>query len=340
VRSYYAGVDVGGTTVTTQLVDADLQPVHELTVATDTSSPDATLESIVHGITLTLQAAGIPFGPIMPGDIDSVSGTAAGPAAGRLAAIGLGIPGAVDAVNGISVMAVNLHWYGYPVAPRLQAQFGVPVFLENDVRVAALGVHQFDNPAACQDLVYVSIGTGVAAGIVLDGQLLRGRNGLAGEVGHFIVDPDGPPCNCGARGCLETLVSATAVIRLARTAVESGAQTELRNCIPLTAKAVYDAAAAGDFIAQEIVTGVGTKLGIALRNIIMAYDVDTVVLGGGVTRAGDRYLQPILAEWARQRAISPFARAMLLPEKLRIADLTRNMGAWGAVALAARRPPV
>jgi glucokinase len=318
-RSYLAGVDVGGTTVTTQLVDEHLQPVHELTVATDTSSPDATLESIARGIDLTLREA-----------------QATSNFTGNLAAIGLGVPGQVDPVNCVSLMAVNLFWYGYPVGARLRERFGAPVFLDNDVRAAALGVYQFDNPTNSQDLVYVSIGTGVAAGIILNGQLLRGRNHLAGEVGHFIVDPDGPLCNCGVRGCLETLVSATAVIRMARTAVSAGEATMLATCEPLNAKAVYDAAAAGDAVAQQIVSDVGARLGIALRNVIMAYDVDTVVLGGGVTRVGDRYLQPILAEWARQRETSPFARAMLTPEKLRIADPSRSMGAWGAVALAAR----
>jgi glucokinase len=315
-RRYLAGVDVGGTTVTTQLVDADLQPVHELTVATDTSSPDATLASIACGIERTIGEAGVH---------------------GPLAAVGLGIPGQVDTLHGVSLMAVNLHWYGYPVAEALHQRFGAPVVLENDVRVAALGVYQFDNLAADQDLVYVSIGTGVAAGVIFDGKLLHGRNGLAGEIGHFVVEPDGPLCNCGVRGCLETLVSATAVIRMARAAIESGRPTVLAQCSPLNAKAVYDAAAAGDQAAQQIVVEVGAKLGIALRNVIMAYDVDRVVLGGGVTRAGERYLQPILSEWERQRAMSPFARAMLLPTKLRIADPARNMGAWGAVALAARR---
>ena len=314
-RAYLAGVDVGGTTVTTQLVDEQLRPVHETTVATDTSSPDATLESIAHGIDLTLREAQVTHG---------------------LAGIGLGVPGQVDPVDCVSLMAVNLFWYGYPVGARLRERFGVPTALENDVRAAALGVYQFDNPTNSQDLVYVSIGTGVAAGIFLSGQLLHGRNNLAGEVGHFIVDPAGPPCNCGARGCLETLVSATAVIRMARAAVSAGEPTTLAGCEPLNAKAVYDAAAAGDSVAQQIVTDVGTRLGIALRNVIMAYDVDTVVLGGGVTRAGDRYLQPILAEWARQGETSAFARAMLLPAKLRLADPSRNMGAWGAAALAAR----
>ena len=326
--SYLVGVDVGGTTVTTQVADADLRPLHELTVATDTSSPDATLHSIAAGIAAALEGAGVSGAP---------------------AAIGLGVPGQVDAANGVSRIAVNLHWYDYPVAARLRERFGAPVLLQNDVRVAALGVYRFDNPRGRQDLVYVSIGTGVAAGVILGGQPLLGRNGLAGELGHFIVEPDGPPCNCGARGCLETLVSATAVIRLGRAAglrAQSGAQTSSpalaaaeqagTPALQLTAKDVYDAAAAGDPAAQQIVEGVGERLGVALRNVLLAYDVEEIVLGGGVTRAGERYLQPILAQWAQQRATSALARAMLTPDKLRIADPTRNMGAWGAVALAAR----
>jgi glucokinase len=103
----------------------------------------------------------------------------------------------------------------------------------------------------------------------------------------------------------------------------------------VTAKDVYDRAAAGDPAAQRIVDEVGGRLGVALRNVLLAYDVDEVVLGGGVTHAGDRYVQPILREWARQGETSALARTMLRPDKLRIADPTRNMGAWGAVALAA-----
>jgi len=311
------GVDIGGTTIVTQLVDAGLRPVQELTVATDVSSPDRTLASIASAIERTLEAAGVPVE--------------------ALAAIGLGVPGQVDPVQGISRIAVNLHWIDYPVGERLTAIFGAPCFLENDVRVATLGVYRFDNPEACQNLVYVSMGTGVAAGVILEGKLLRGRNGLAGEVGHWIVDPNGLPCNCGARGCLETLVSATAVVRQARAAVESGADTVLAAAAPLTAKAVYEAAAAGDLTASVIVNRVGAELGRALRNVIMAYDAEAIVLGGGPTRAGARYLAPILTEWQRQQETSPLARAMLRPAMLRIADPARNMGAWGAVALVAQQ---
>lgn len=309
------GVDVGGTTVATVLLDETFRAHGELTFPTDLTGPDATMLGIVAAIEQTLA--------LTP---DSSR---------RLAAIGLGIPGQQDPAQGIVRIAVNLHWYDYPLVARLRERFGVPCVIENDVRVATLGVYRFDNPAGDQDLAYMSIGTGLATGVILGGKLLRGRHGLAGEFGHIIIDPNGPLCNCGARGCLETLVSATAVVRRAREAIAAGATGALTALNPLTARGVYDAAAAGDRAAQQIVDDVGTELARALRSVVLAYDVDSVVLGGGVTRAGDRYLAPIIAEWRRQQETSALARAVLRPEILRIADPTRNLGAWGAAALAA-----
>jgi len=314
VQHWLVGVDVGGTTVSTVLLDESLHAHGELTVDTDLSSADNTMLGIAQAIEATLALGG---------------------GARRLAAIGLGIPGQQDPANGIVRIAVNLHWYDYPLVARLTARFGVPCVIENDVRVATLGVYRFDNPAGDQDLAYISIGTGLATGVILEGKLLRGRHGLAGEFGHIIVDPEGPPCNCGARGCLETLVSATAVVRRARETLAQGATGTLASLSPLTARGVYEAAAAGDAAAQQIVDDVGTELARSLRSVVLAYDVESVVLGGGVTRAGDRYLAPIIAEWRRQQETSALARAVLRPEILRIADPTRNLGAWGAAALAA-----
>ncbi|HHY56610.1 MAG TPA: ROK family protein [Chloroflexi bacterium] len=316
VAAYWlVGVDVGGTTVATVLLDEMFRAYGELSFPTDLSSPDATMLGIVAAIEQTLALAP-----------DS---------ARRLAAIGLGIPGQQDPAQGIVRIAVNLHWYDYPLVARLTARFGVPCVIENDVRAATLGVYRFDNPAGDQNLAYMSIGTGLATGVILEGKLLRGRHGLAGEFGHIIIDPNGPLCNCGARGCLETLVSATAVVRRAREAVATGAAGALASMESITARAVYDAAAAGDATAQRIVNEVGAELARALRSVVLAYDVDSVVLGGGVTRAGDRYLAPIIAEWRRQQETSALARAVLRPEILRIADPNRNLGAWGAAALAA-----
>ena len=313
---WLVGVDVGGTTVSTVLLDESLRAHGELTVDTDLSSADNTMLGIANAIEETL---------------------AFGDGSRTLAAIGLGIPGQQDAANGIVRIAVNLHWYDYPLVARLTERFGVPCVIENDVRVATLGVYRFDNPAGDQDLAYISIGTGLATGVILEGKLLRGRHGLAGEFGHVIIDPKGPLCNCGAHGCLETLVSATAVVRRAREALAQGATGALALLAPLTARSVYDAAAAGDRAALQIVDDVGTELARSLRSVVLAYDVDSVVLGGGVTRAGDRYLAPIIAEWLRQQETSALARALLRPEILRIADPTRNLGAWGAAALAAER---
>ena len=124
-------------------------------------------------------------------------------------------------------------------------------------------------------------------------------------------------------------------MRRAREALAQGADGALATLDPLNARGVYDAAAAGDIAAQQIVDDVGTELARSLRSVVLAYDVDNIVLGGGVTRAGDRYLQPIIAEWLRQQETSALARAVLRPEILRIADPTRNLGAWGAAALAA-----
>lgn len=311
------GVDVGGTAIKTLLVDAGLQPLCTHTAPTDTSRATATFASIVSAIDQTLAIAGA--------------------AASQLCAIGLGVPGQNDPQNGVVRLAVNLHWQDFPLTARLGEQFGAPAFLDKDLYMATLGVYRFDNPAATRNLAYMAVGTGLAAGIVLDGVLLRGVHGLAGEIGHWIAEPEGAPCNCGTRGCLETIVSATGAVRLAREAIARGAATSLRNQTPLTARAVYAAAAAGDAVAAAVVERIGAALGQALRTVLLAYDIEEIVLGGGVTQAGAQFLQPVLDEWERQRSTSELARKVLQPAMMRLADPARNMGAWGAAAVALER---
>jgi glucokinase len=311
------GVDVGGTAIKTLLVDAGLQPLCTHTAPTDTSDREATFASIVGAIEQTLAAAGATTA--------------------QLATIGLGAPGQNDPETGVVRLAVNLHWQDFPLTARLTERFGVPAFLDKDLYMATLGVYRFDNPAATRNLAYVAVGTGLAAGIVLDGVLLRGVHGLAGEIGHWIAEPEGALCNCGTRGCLETVVSATGAVRLAREAIARGAATVLRDTQPLTARAVYAAAAAGDAVAIAVVERIGAALGRALRTVLLCYDIEEIVLGGGVTQAGAPFLQPVLDEWARQRSTSELARKILQPAMVRLADPARNMGAWGAAAVALER---
>lgn len=311
---WFVGVDIGGTKVDTLLTDAHSQPLAALTFPTDLTSPDQTLSSIAAAIRTTVAAAAVPLAEIT--------------------AIGLGVPGQVEPAQGLVNLAVNLNWDHFPAGPRLTALLDAPCFLENDVRAAALGVYQFMNPGAQQNLAYVSIGTGVSAGLILHGELYRGVHGMAGEFGHIVVDPTGPRCNCGAYGCLETFIGGPAIARLGRQAAQTDPDTMLRRYPTLTAKEVYAAAAGGDAAAQAIVESAGAYLGRALQYLVMFYDVECIVLGGGVARAGETFLAPILREWERQRQASPLARTMLRPPMLQLVDPQRRIGTLGAVAVA------
>ena len=311
---WFVGVDIGGTTVDTLLVDSSFTPHCTLTFPTVLTSPMETLAGIQRAIEETLQT--------VAADIADVH------------AIGLGVPGQVDPAQGMVNLAVNLHWDHFPAGELLTDRFHVPCFLENDVRAAALGVYRFLNPEQVQNIAYVSIGTGVSAGLILQGQLYRGVHGMAGEFGHIIAEPNGPRCNCGAYGCLETFIAGPALARLGRQAAHTAAQTLLQQYPTITAKEVYAAAQAGDTAALHIVEQAGVYLGRALQQLIMFYDVERIVLGGGVTRAGAAFLQPILQEWERQCIASPLAQALLRPTLLHLVAPEQRIGPWGAVAVA------
>jgi glucokinase len=313
-RNLLAGVDAGGTKVAVLIADAQGAALSRATFATDLSSPENTVAGIAAAVRETLARGG------------------ASPEA--LAAIGLGTPGRVDPETGVVRNAVNLKWEALPVGTMLSAALGAPCFLENDVRVAALGVQAHPAHAGVRDLAYIGIGTGIAAGIILNGRLHRGAHGMAGEIGHMIVDPPGPRCECGSHGCLEALAAGPAIARLAAQAVAAGAETALRAAHPLTTAAVYEAAGRADLVALEITRQVGRRLAQALQQLIMAYDVERVVLGGGVTRAGAAFLHPILEELARMRADSPLAAEMLPAQKFHLLPPDYDAGTWGAVTLA------
>jgi len=169
----------------------------------------------------------------------------------------------------------------------------LPAFLENDANVAALGEQWRGAGQGSANMVMVTIGTGIGGGIVLDGRLYTGANGAAGELGHAVIEPGGPQCSCGRRGCLETLTSATAMVRMAREAMDRGVKTELSKEENLEARDIIMAARAGDRLALEIVEKAAYYLGIGLGNIINILNPDTIVIGGGVSRAGELLFEPL-----------------------------------------------
>lgn len=307
-RNLYAGLDIGGTKTAAILVDAQGNLLAQTRLPTDVRHADGVVASATTAVYSLLQQVG------------------ATPA--QLGGLGVGVPGQVDPVTGMVSLAANLNLADFPLGPALADCFQTPVTLENDVRLAAVGVyHQRRRQGqAAENLAYVSIGTGIAAGLVLHGRLYRGSHGMAGEIGHMIVERDGRRCNCGARGCLETIVAGPAIVAQALT--EGFLPPE-----PQAAHAghVYQAAAAGDPIAQAIIDQVSDALALALQWLIFTYDVANVVLGGGVTTAGAAFLTPTLNALARLRVQSRLLAALLPANKFSLLPHEDNPGPWGAV---------
>jgi glucokinase len=212
----------------------------------------------------------------------------------------------------------------------MSTRLNTPTFLENDLNIAALGVYRWlKEQEPVDNIAYLSLGTGVAAGIVLNGRLHRGSNGMAGEIGHITVEPDGALCNCGARGCLETIISGTAIVKQALATVQLGIPAE-----QVHAGHVFAAAANGNEAAQALISRVADYTSRAIQYLIMLYDVDKVILGGGVSGAGDAFLSPVFAALATLRAQSELFTTMLPENKIALLPNGYNAGTWGAVYLA------
>ena len=243
------------------------------------------------------------------------------------APVGIGMPGLVDADAGAVKHAVNLDVDGdwLPIGRLLAGRVGVPVLVENDVNAATLGAVALSGE---DDLVYVSIGTGLAAGLALDGRLRRGGHGAAGEIGHVPVDPTGLLCGCGQRGCLETVASGSALAA----AWPSGD-------LP-PAQAIFAAAAAGDARAVAVRDRFAAGVAAAVRVLSLAVDPRTIVLGGGVAQLGDPLLDAVAAALRRQAADSPFLASLDLAGRLRVVPLDHPVAAVGAALLGRPAVPV
>lgn len=311
----FAGVDVGGTKIAAIIADTSGRLLSRVVRPTPVSSPESTLSSIADAVRSCADEAGLPIS--------------------RIAAVGIGIPGRVDRRTGLVQQAVNLGWEEVPAGSRLSNMLGVPCVLENDVSLAAIGLQRQPDQSqgSARSLAYISVGTGIAAGFVLKGELYRGAHGMAGEIGHAILDPRGPLCACGAHGCLESFAAGPAIARMAREAIMWGAHTSISS-ERLDAEAVYKAADGGDALAYSIARKVGSYLAQAIQQVIMHYDIERVIIGGGVSRAGTAFLHPILQALEVYRCQSDFQREMIRPGMITLLDPTYDAGAWGGIALA------
>jgi predicted NBD/HSP70 family sugar kinase len=313
-RDLLAGIDVGGSKIAVIVADRDLHPVARHTIQTGVGDAAYAVSRIGEAMEATLALAGRS-----PAD---------------LLAIGVGVPGRVDPTAGSVTLAVNLGWHDLPLGPRLAERYGVPVGVENDVRAAAAGLHARRVVGDSEDLAYLSIGTGISAGVILDGRLHRGPRGLAGEIGHVVLEPGGPPCMCGLRGCFEALASGRAVGAIAEAALDAGTASSLGAFRPVTAVDVYREAAAGDPLAAGIASVAGRYVARAVHELVMAYDVRRVVLGGGVTTAGRTFLDPVERGLDDLRSASELAREALPSDVVHLLPPGADAGGWGGVILA------
>jgi glucokinase len=234
--------------------------------------------------------------------------------------VGIGIPGLVDVERGALTHAVNLgvDGDGLPLRAELEQRLGVPVAVENDVNAATLGAVAL---SGIRDLVYLSIGTGLAAGLVLDGVLRRGATGAAGEVGHVPVDPNGSLCQCGQRGCLETVASGRALALAWPSGDEPPAQ------------ALFAAAAEGDVKALAVKEGFAAGVADAVRIIALAVDPARIVLGGGVAQLGTPLVDAVGDALRAQAAGSPFLTSLDLAARVRVVPADQPVAALGAALL-------
>ncbi|MGQ9557629.1 MAG: ROK family protein [Desulfurispora sp.] len=314
-RAVGLGLDVGGTNIAGALVDEAGCLLEEYTLPTESwKGPEAVMERV-------LMVAGHLFRQ----------------AAGRglvVRGIGMGVPGPLESGTGLVLHAPNLGWHDLPVKKIVQQHFSAPVFVENDVRCAALGEKFFGAGRGVEDLICVALGTGVGAGIFVAGSLLRGSGDIAGEIGHICLDPNGPPCNCGRRGCLEVYAGAAGIARRAREAIQSGKQSVIAELVggkpELIDPAVLSRAAGqGDRLALEIWRETGELVGWALATAVTLLNPRLVIVGGGVARAGEVLLGPMRDTLCR-RAMPEHARQVEVVS----AHLGERAGVIGAASLA------
>ncbi len=311
--SVYLGIDLGGTSTRAAV------GLREGTLLTTYKAPtqsEGGMEGVIAGIIETARQACARAG-VAPDDVRGW---------------GVAAPGPVDRRDGSVYDPPNLPgWRTVPLQALLEERTGKPIRVGNDANLAAVAEWRHGAAIGANDVVYLTVSTGVGGGVIAGGRLLVGRRGAAGELGHMTVDLNGPPCRCGNRGDLEALCSGTAIARMARETLETESDTALRALpAPVTAVDVVAAARQGDVVAGDIIARAATALGAGVVNIVNIFNPEVIVIGGGVAQAG-----PLLFEPVRAAVAAHAMRLAALDVRIASAHFGDNAGLVGAVSLAA-----
>ncbi len=310
----YIGIDLGGTNIAVGAVSEAGSILAEASTKTLSQRP---FEVIVKDMADCIKKV-LVKGKIALDDVKS---------------IGIGIPGVADSDSGIVLNCTNLGWVNVPLRAEMQKYINKPVLIENDANVAALAESYVGVSAGCQSSVMVTLGTGVGGGIVINGKTWPGAHNRGGEIGHMTLVPDGVPCTCGNNGCVERYCSATALIRMARQECYSFPQSAILQKAGgdpdrINAKLVIDAAKEGDAPALRVFNTFVRYLALSLNNIVAFFDPEIIVLGGGVSHAGDFLLDSVRALLPRLQMFKS-----LPGPRVELARLGNEAGIIGAALL-------
>lgn len=299
------GVDVGGTGIQIGVVDKEYHIIQESSIPTRTDIPfEEQVKHITDCIVSTVQAAGLN-----EDDIESV---------------GIGIPGIASAKTGEIIKCTNMGWYHVPFRDVFNRYLNKPVHIDNDANVAALAESVAGISAGTSSSVFITIGTGIGSGIIINGRIWSGAHHIGAELGHVIFDLDGVPCTCGNHGCLERYCSATALIRMAREAVAEQPDSLILRSVNMDpsrieAKTVFDAARQGDTLAVSVYNRYTDYLAQAIASVVNLLDPEVIVLGGGVSKASHFLLDPLTQKYKQyivfnDQPLPPVKIAVLGPE--------------------------
>lgn len=300
---YFLGVDVGGTKILTGVFDSSLKFLGSAKVST---KAERGAENVIARIARCISEA-----------VDECDMSLK-----QIRGIGIGAPGAIDSEGGRVLVAPNLGWENVPLKKDLEKELGVSVFLNNDCQICTLGIYEAELKSKPRSMAGIFLGTGVGGGLILDGKLLAGFNGTAGEVGHMVLEVGGPKCSCGNRGCFEALASRTAIFRKIQSAVKDGQKTELTTMLgddlkDLRSGDLRKAIKRGDKFVEQVVEEAAEYTGIAVANLINIFNPEIIVLGGGVIDALETEMMAIITETAHDYALNKSASNVeIVPSKL------------------------
>lgn len=315
-RNHVVGVDLGGTKILAGVFDTKLQPLGTTKFSTKAQrGPEAVIERVARCVQDAIDEC----------DLSTK----------QVRAVGIGAPGAVDPEHGEVVFAPNLGWKDVAIVKELEKRLDIPVFLENDCAACMLGVYEQELKSKPKHVLGIFIGTGIGGGLIQNGELYRGFSHTAGELGHMVIDVNGPKCSCGNKGCFEVFASRSALFRAIQSAIKNGEKSLLTEMLgedlkDLRSGDIRKAIRRGDKLVEKIVEEAAEYTGVAIGNLVNILNPEVVVLGGGVMEALSDEMMPAIVKSAKSHVLpGTFRNVNIIASKL-----GDNAGITGAAALA------